>query len=329
MHEHGAGQTRLVQRRDGFFLEADPLVAFQYRFLLAAVAAGDPPIAFADRRGNVRDLEPAQLARVDRAAELCEGVQEERADEIRLETAGRGFLHLFLDGVQTLGTHRFVGQGVAVEQGLDVLVVECPVDLLVQPGSHFGLIAVADGLQQQILQTGFLEDFAQDVEHAPVQGFALDFDLLQQPVVDVAFAGFLGDQVPQVTNFGLVDAMDAAEPLFQPVGVPGQVVVDHQVGALQVDAFARGVGSHQQAHVGIGPEQRLEPAAFIAVGSPVDAAISCMLGRPAGHPSPMWVKIRTSRKPISALRFAKPQSTHGSSLPTPEPVHNQPGTENR
>ena len=48
-----------------------------------------------------------------------------------------------------------------------------------------------------------------------------------------------------MTDFGLTYAMDAAEALFEPIGVPGQVVVDHQMCALEVDAFAGGVGSQQ------------------------------------------------------------------------------------
>ena len=52
----------------------------------------------------------------------------------------------------------------------------------------------------------------------------------------------LADEVPEVADLGLADAVDAAEALLQPVGVPGQVVVDHQVGALEVDALAGRVG---------------------------------------------------------------------------------------
>ncbi len=44
--------------------------------------------------------------------------------------------------------------------------------------------------------------------------------------------------------------MDTAEPLFQPVGVPGQVVIDHQMrAALKVDALPGSiVGDHDANH---------------------------------------------------------------------------------
>jgi hypothetical protein len=39
--------------------------------------------------------------------------------------------------------------------------------------------------------------------------------------------------------------MDTAKALFEPVRVPRQVIVDHQMRALQVDTFTCGVGRYQ------------------------------------------------------------------------------------
>ena len=64
-------------------------------------------------------------------------------------------------------------------------------------------------------------------------------------MVDIAFAGFLGNQIPEVADFGLADAVNTAKALLQAVRVPRQVVVDHQVGVLQVDTFAGRVGRDQ------------------------------------------------------------------------------------
>jgi hypothetical protein len=64
--------------------------------------------------------------------------------------------------------------------------------------------------------------------------------------------------------------VDASEALLQAVRVPRQVVVHHQVGALQVHAFAGGVGGDQDTHVGVGTEQRLDAAALVAVRAAVD-----------------------------------------------------------
>ena len=43
----------------------------------------------------------------------------------------------------------------------------------------------------------------------------------------------------------LADAVDAPEPLLDPVRVPRQVVVDHQVRGLEVQALAGRVGGEQ------------------------------------------------------------------------------------
>ena len=73
-----------------------------------------------------------------------------------------------------------------------------------------------------------------------------------------------------MADLGLADAVDAAEALLEAVGVPGQVVVDHQVGALEVDALAGGVGGQQDLHLGIVPEGFLRLHALLAAHAAVD-----------------------------------------------------------
>ena len=57
-----------------------------------------------------------------------------------------------------------------------------------------------------------------------------------------------------MADLGLADTVDAAEPLFEPVGIPGQIVVDHQMRALKVDAFAGRIRCEQHLYIGIVPE---------------------------------------------------------------------------
>ncbi len=98
----------------------------------------------------------------------------------------------------------------------------------------------------------------------PAEGLRLDGDLLEQAGVDVALAGLVGDEVPQVARLGLADPVDPPEPLLDPVRVPGQVVVDHQVGALEVDALARRIGRDEDDDRGIVLEGRLRRAPLVA-----------------------------------------------------------------
>ena len=87
---------------------------------------------------------------------------------------------------------------------------------------------------------------AEDVVDAAAERLALLLELLEQPPVHLALAGLFGDQVPHVADLGLADAVHAAEALLDAVGVPRQVVVDQQVGALEVDALAGGVGGDEE-----------------------------------------------------------------------------------
>ena len=86
----------------------------------------------------------------------------------------------------------------------------------------------------------------------------------------MALAGTVGDQVPEVAYIRLADPVDAAEALLQPVGVPRQVVVHHQVGALQIDPFARRVRGQQYPHFGIVVKRLLGLEPVTPVQSAVD-----------------------------------------------------------
>ena len=64
--------------------------------------------------------------------------------------------------------------------------------------------------------------------------------------------------------------MNAAKPLLHAVGIPGQVVIDHEVGVLQVHAFASGIGGQQYHHIGVVAKGFLHLAPVIAVDAAVD-----------------------------------------------------------
>ena len=95
-------------------------------------------------------------------------------------------------------------------------------------------------------------------------------DLLEEPREDLAFPRLMGNEVPQVAGTLLTDAVDAPEPLLDAVGIPGQVVVDHHVGDLQVDALSRRIGGHQHLHGRIHPEPLLQLPAVVALDAAVD-----------------------------------------------------------
>ena len=257
-----------AHRADVLFVETDARVFFQHR----GAAFADDAVVVADAGGDVGDFVAPRFARVQAAAEGGEGFLEEGMNEVGLQAARFGFVHFFFDVVEVFQLQGLFGEGVAANDGVQVFDVQRAGDDFVHARLDFGLLAVADGVQQQFAQRFVGKGFAEDVEDFAFEGGAHGFDFVEEFLEDFAFAGFFGDEIPQVADFGLADAVDAAKTLFDAVRVPGQVVVDHQVGVLQVDAFAGRIRSNQDEHGGVVAEFFLYFAAFVAVGAARDGA---------------------------------------------------------
>ena len=220
---------------------------------------------------------------MNRTAQRLEGFHEERAHEVRLEAAGLGLFHLLLHSEEALGAHGFLRESVAVEDVAKCVAVEGVLDSLAKTGADFRLVAVADGLKEQVLEAVALEDFAENVEDAAIEGLALDAEFFEKPEIDIAFAGFLGDKIPKMADLLLADAVDATEALFEAVRIPRQVVVHHQVGVLKIDAFTGGIGGDENADFGVGAKERLNAAALVAVRAAVDGDDGVGVAEHAGN----------------------------------------------
>ena len=82
-----------------------------------------------------------------------------------------------------------------------------------------------------------------DVEDGVVvQGVANLLELVEKALKDAALDGVSGHEVEDQAILGLTITVDAAHPLFEAVGVPGDVVVEQDVAALEVDALASRLG---------------------------------------------------------------------------------------
>ena len=146
-------------------------------------------------------------------------------------------------------------------------------------------------LQQQLGQVlaAAIEHLTQYVEHlVAAQGVANLLQLGKEPREHPAFAGVLGHQVEYEDLFRLPVTMDAAHALLQPVGIPGDVVVDHQVAELEVDALARGLGGHH--HLGLVLEHPLGVDALFQPHPTVDGAD----GVPPLADAPLQVRERVA-----------------------------------
>ncbi|OQB38220.1 MAG: hypothetical protein BWY09_01407 [Candidatus Hydrogenedentes bacterium ADurb.Bin179] len=260
------GGHGLALGRDKVFFKGDAFVAGENGF-----AHADLAVPVAHRRGDMGNLVAARFPLPRGAAQAAEGFEEEGLDIVGLEAAGFGPFHLLAHPEDAARIHGIPGEGAIFEQFLQARPVHAVFDGLFQAGPHFGLVAVADGRDEQVAQRlAFKLEFAEHIEDLAAEGGPGLLQFVQEAAVDIAFAGFIGDQVPQVADLGLADAVDAAEALFDAVRVPGQVIIHHEMGALQVDAFARGVRGQQHLYLGIVQEAFLGLAPLFAADAAVD-----------------------------------------------------------
>jgi len=67
----------------------------------------------------------------------------------------------------------------------------------------------------------------------------------EKAFVDLAFPRLGRHEIPEVAHLGLANTVDASETLLQAVGIPGEIVIDHQMGALEVDALPRRIRRYE------------------------------------------------------------------------------------
>ena len=140
------------------------------------------PVAVADDGRDIGDLKAFGLPVVSLAAQSLESLAEERGDEVRLEPAGLGPLHVLADCPDLAGVHRIGRQCPLFDELANMIVVKGLLDNLVQPRPNVGAIAVPHGLQEQFPQRPIVESkLAENIEHLAAQCLAFLVELLQEP----------------------------------------------------------------------------------------------------------------------------------------------------
>ena len=247
-------------------VEADALVAVQHRLAVAHLHVAAPHGV-----GNEGDFPAAFLTRGHTAAQFAERLLEKGFDEMRLEAAGLHALHVLADDGHGFGVHHVLRERVILHQLAYGLAVEGLLHVGVEAGLHGGVTAVAHGFDEQFAQGAVVErDLAEYVEDLASQRLLLLLQFFKEFFEDLAFAGLGGDEVPEPAVLGLSYAVDSAEALFEAIWVPRQVIVHHEMCPLEVEAFACGVRSDEDAHVLVLLEAFLHLAALVAEHSAVD-----------------------------------------------------------
>jgi hypothetical protein len=124
MEHDSKGNARFVQRSDSITSETDTLIAPKHRGEFTAVAPSDETVTFPYGGRNVSNLEAGSLAGMYGPTQCLKRLQEKGTDEVWLETTGFGFFHLFLYRKEPFGAHALLGQGVAVKNCAEMVMVE-------------------------------------------------------------------------------------------------------------------------------------------------------------------------------------------------------------
>ncbi len=106
--------------------------------------------------------------------------------------------------------------------------------------------------------------FPRYIENGSFKGLAFLIQFFEKPEENVTFASLVRNEIPKMTNLALTDSVDAAKSLFEPVRIPGKIVVHHQVCALKVDTLASGIRGKENQDFRIVAERFLESAALFA-----------------------------------------------------------------
>src|SRR5207248_3201787 len=129
---------------DELLLEGDPLVPPQ-----EGSAETDLTVTPTQFGGHMCDLEAARFALTYGSAEQGERFEEERADEVGLELAGFGPLHLVTNALDVVGGHEVADERPLVDD-LAQRLTDSGVDHSLEPRPYQRLIAVTNRFDQEI-----------------------------------------------------------------------------------------------------------------------------------------------------------------------------------
>ena len=209
-------------------------------------------VTIAHRGWNMRDFIPPWLSLLRCPSQSLEGFEEERFDVVWLQPSRFGPFHILPHALHAARIHGVVNERSFLQQILQLGLVERIGHHSCKPGLDLWALTVPDCLNEEIAEWLTFElHLAQHVEHLTAECLPCLVELFQQCQVDIALARLLRDQIPEVADLGLPDAVDAPKSLFETVGVPGQVVVDHEVGPLKINTFTGRIGGEEYLHLGV------------------------------------------------------------------------------
>ena len=284
-----ARQAMPAQRLEQRMAGGDP---FQRLPLRGVAVGGEPRVA----RGQRRQL-PVRVALVPpQRRRRAPGIEGVRHAAHRPQRQGRAARALGDEAGDRLRHHSpLLRAGAALDQQVQVELAggqsfqggpaDRPEAALVhvaqQPLLQVGVAQLAGVVvAQHALHLRGRQHLAHHVEHrVVVEGIADLPELVQQPPQHAAFDGVGRHEVEDQAVAPLPVAVDAAHALLQPVRVPRDVVVEQDVAALQVDAFAGRLGGDQHLDLAVAePLLGVQPRPRFVARARLHAAVDAARG---------------------------------------------------
>ena len=189
--------TKLVG--DGLSLYIAILLVEAHAFIASGDgnAEADDLVSGTHPIGNVYDFIAAFFPFANAAAQRTECLQKESFDEMGLELMRFHAFHFLANGHDFMDVHGILGQCALFEQIAQGIAVHGFVHYLIEFCPCLGGIAIADGLDQQVAQALIFEGYlAENVKDLSAESVAFLLQLFEEPLIDGAFAGLLGNQIP-------------------------------------------------------------------------------------------------------------------------------------
>ena len=152
---------------------------------------------------------------------------------MRLKFMSLNSLHLLTDGNDFMDIQRILRQCALLKKFRQSLFVKGIIHNPAEPCLHLRIITVADSLHKQFPKRLIIKsDFAKNIENLPAEGLTLLLQLGKKTLEHHTLTGLIGNKIPEIADLRLPNSVDPAEPLLQPIWIPRQVVIDHEVGSL-------------------------------------------------------------------------------------------------
>ena len=147
---------------------------------------------------------------------------------MRLELVCLHTLHILANCIDHMDIHYVIRQCIFPNDIPEHLRIKRFIHHPIKPCPHFRVIAIAYSFNQQVSQ-GFIikRNLAENIENLSAERQPFFLNLLEQPLKDITLTGLIRNQIPKVADLCLPDTMDTAKTLFQSIGIPRQVIVNH------------------------------------------------------------------------------------------------------